>query len=465
MAGIAISKNTVTPFTEGYLAGEDLINRPDIWHKVFPYLKEEVNMVDMLVATGRKEQTIQSDFYWHEEDILIPMAQIATGGVAGTSAAGNPVTITINPVSADFEVPFKKWDTLKVGAIRGIIRQDSDIIVDGSGSHEFTIWPVKTTDNIVAAAAAGQWVVWFGAAKSDGQNQPASMISKPQSFSGKTQIIPTNYTTHGSVAGNKAYITTKSGNEYYYYRGVEQAIVRHKIAIALTMLMGEASSGLVDPGNPDNATIPIRTTQGIELRMFNHGNPKSAAAFDFSEFESISNTLDANFAPDQMMGLCGNLFINVWDNIMLDRNYYETTPNYSMFHNQILQGGAPKWGDGDPKQRALDLGFSSIVKSNRTYHVKKEKTLYYPNVTGATGQPYPNMALFLPMEQVKDSQTGDYYNSFALRYKASDMENRFMQEWVRDKKSDDYDKFRFNHLSEVGLQLAMMRKSVIWQTT
>jgi hypothetical protein len=101
-------------------------------------------------------------------------------------------------------------------------------------------------------------------------------------------------------------------------------------------------------------------------------------SFDFSEFESISNTLDANFAPDQMMGLCGNLFINVWDNIMLDRNYYETTPNYSMFHNQILQGGAPKWGDGDPKQRALDLGFSSIVKSNRTYHVKKEKTLYYP---------------------------------------------------------------------------------------
>ncbi|KKL72084.1 hypothetical protein LCGC14_2088440, partial [marine sediment metagenome] len=240
--GQAISRSSRQVFTENYMAGEDLLNRPDIWYKVFPYLREEINMIDFFLQTGRKERTIQSDFSWHEEDILIPIAQI--GIVAGTPGAGNLVTITINQISSDNEIPFKKWDTVKVGAIRGWIRSDNDItIAPSTGLHIYVVTPVKNTDDIVTAAVVSDWVVWYGSAKSDGQNQPDSMISKPLPFSGKTQIIATNYSTHGSAAANESWVQTKSGNWYFYYRGVEQAIVRHKMAIALTILMGESSLG------------------------------------------------------------------------------------------------------------------------------------------------------------------------------------------------------------------------------
>ena len=90
MAGTAISRNSTQIFNEQYMAGEDLLNRPDIWNKVFPFLREEINMVDFMLQTGRKERTIQSEYNWHEEDILIPIAQI--GVVAGTPGAGAGVT-------------------------------------------------------------------------------------------------------------------------------------------------------------------------------------------------------------------------------------------------------------------------------------------------------------------------------------------------------------------------------------
>lgn len=460
MAGTAISRNSTQIFNEQYMAGEDLLNRPDIWNKVFPFLKEETNMVDFMLSTGRKERTIQSEYNWHEEDILIPMAQIK--GSTGTPGAGNAVTITIEAISADFEIPFKKWDTVKVGAIRGHITSATDITIDAGGEHVYVVTPVKNTDDIVTATVDTEWVVWYGSAKSDGQNQPDSMISKPVPFAGKTQIIATNYTTHGSVAANESWVQTKSGKWFFYYRGVEQAIVRHKMAIALTILMGEASLGLIDPDNPDTATIPIRTTQGMELRMTENGNPQSGSQFDFTELEDINIALDENFASEQFAGFVGNLFKNSWDNVMLDRNYYEASPAYGMFHNAILQGGAPSWGQGDPKQKAIDMGFDSIKRGIRSYHIKQEPTLYYRNVTGAPGQPYPDMGLFLPVDQVRDPQTGDYYNSISLRYKSSDRENRMSTEWVRDYRSDDYDKFRFNHRTECGWQQARMRQSVIW---
>ena len=460
MAGVAISKNSRQVFTEQYMAGEDLLNRPDIWYKVFPFLREEVNMVDFMIQTGRKERTIQSEFNWHEEDILIPIAQIKSS--TGTPGAGNKVTVTIEAISADFEIPFKKWDTIKIGAIRGWIEDTTDITVDAGGEHVYVVTPVKNTDDIVTATVDTEWIVWYGSAKSDGQNQPASMISKPVPFSGQTQIIPTNYTTNGSAAANESYVQTKSGKWFFYYRGVEQAIVRHKMAIALTILMGEQSVGLNDLHNADAATVPVRTTQGMELRMTEHGNPISNTQFDFTELETINDTLDANFAPEQFACFMGNLLKSHWDNVMLDRNYYDGSAAYGMFHNAILQGGATQWGEGDAKKKAEDLNFDSIKRGIRSYHVKQEKTLYYRNVTGAPGQPYPDMGLFLPVDMVYDPDSGEYYNSIALRYKASDRENRMTKEWVRDFKSDDYDKFRFNHMSEIGWQQARMRQSVIW---
>ena len=443
-------------FTEGYMSGEDLINRPDIYRNIFPFLKESDSLIDFLIASGRKKETVQTRFYWHEEDALIPMAKIKT--VAGTSGAGEKLTVTIEALNTSKEIPFKKWDIIRVGTINGWIEKASDITVDSvNGEHSFVLTPVNNTKNIVAAATVGNWIVWVGTAKADGTAQPGSMVSKPLPFSGYTQIIATNYTTHGSAAANKAYVVTQSGKEYFYYRGVEQAVVRHKMAILYTLLVGQEAVGLADTGHEDGSQA-VHLTSGLDERMTNNGNPLSNTAFDFDEWQNVVHAkLNEVYAPEEFFMLCGSKSKNSVDNILFDRNITNTSASYGAFATN-------DWTlPGDPRNRAVSYNFVSAKLGARTYHIREEKALSYPTITGAPGQPFPDAIFFLPADQLRDPKTGEWMDALAIRYKRSDREDRFTTEWVRDYHSDDVDKFRFNHRSELGLMAAKMRQTVIWK--
>ncbi|KKN63268.1 hypothetical protein LCGC14_0503860 [marine sediment metagenome] len=443
-------------FTEGYMSGETLINRPDIFEEVFPFLAEEKTIVDFMIVSGRKKNTIQSNYYWHEEDALIPVCQI--DAVTGSGGAGNPVTITIEAINTDKEVPFKKWDIWRINGYNGWIEKTADITVSsGDGKHQAIFKPVDNTVDIVSAATVGDWVIWVGAAKADGTAQPPSMFSKPLPFSGQTQIVPTNYTTHGSAAANKAFIKTKSGNEFFYYRGVEQAVIRHKMAIVYTLLIGQSSTGLADSVHEDGSTA-VRTTAGMDQVMRSEGNPLSDTAFDFDELQmKINKTLDEVFSPEEYFVLMGNRTKYDVDNIFFDRNFTDGSANYGAFATRDWQIG------NDPKERAVSYNFASGKIGTRTFHFRQEKALYYPSITGATGMTFPDTQYYLPANTIRDAKTGEWMYAMCIRTKASDREERFTTEWTRDYRSDDIDKFRFNHRSELGWMQARLRQTVVWE--
>ena len=454
---VATQPSVAQVFTEGYMSGEDLLNYPDIFEKVFPFLQEEKTIVDFMIPSGRKKQTVQSDFHWHEEDALIPMAQIKSISV---TTPGVPTVIVIEAINADFEVPFKKWDVLQVGLVNGWIASDADVVVDAvAGEHSYTVTPVNNTKDISVAAIAGDYVVWVSAAKADGTPQPGSMISKPIPYSGQVQIIPTNYTTHGSAAANKSWVETKSGNRLFYYRGVEQAVVRHKMAIVYALLIGQESVGLVDPAHEDGAgNNGVRTTSGLDERMRNDGNIGSAAAFTFDELQlKINKKLDEMYAPEEYFALVGNQLKYQIDNVLFDRNITNTTPAYGAFAtDNFVSGGAGK-------DMAVNYNFDSAKLGARTFHFRQEKALYYPQITGAPGKNYPLTGYFLPADQIRDPKSGEWYDSMCVRFKQSDRENRFTTEWIRDYRTDDVDKFRFNHRSELGWMQARVRQTYLWE--
>jgi len=443
-------------FTEGYMSGESLLNYPDIAQQIFPFLQEEKTVVDFMIAMGRKKITVQSDYTWHEEDSLIPMIKIKA--VAGTPGAGNIVTLTQELLNADKEVAFKKWDVVRIGGINGWIEADDDVTVSsGDGFHTYAFKPVNNTKDIVTAATVGSYAVWVTTAKADGTKQPGSMISKPLPYSGQVQIIPTNYTTHGSAAANKAWVTTKNGNSYFYYRGVDQAIIRHKMGIVYALLIGQESVGLSDADHEDGATT-VRTTSGIDERMRNNGNIGSETAFDYSELQDkINAKLDELFSPEEYFALVGNKLKYQFDNILFDRNITDGSATYGAFAtlNYLTEK--------DAKGMAVSYNFRSVNVGGRTFHIRKEKSLYYPQITGAPGMNFPNTAYFLPADQVRDSRSGEYYDSMCIRYKSSDREDRFSKGWIRDYRTDDVDKFRFNHVSELGWMQARERQTYLWE--
>lgn len=456
---VATQPSVAQVFTEGYMSGEDLLNYPDIFESIFPFLQEEKTIVDFMIAAGRKKQTVQSDYHWHEEDALIPMAKLKT--VLGTGV-GAPTTITIESLNTDKEVPFKKWDVLRVGGLNGWIEKDSDVTIDGAaGEHSFVLTPVNNTKDIGAAAttalAAGGYLVWVSTAKADGTAQPNSMISKPIPYSGQVQIISTNYTTHGSAAANKSWVTTKSGNKLFYYRGVEQAVIRQKLAIVYALLIGQESVGLADTAHADGSQ-GVRTTSGLDERMRNDGNVGSDAAFTFDILQNkINKKLDEMYSPEEYFALVGNQLKYQVDNILFDRNITNTAANYGAFATLNHVSG------GSGKDMAVNYNFDSAKLGARTFHFRQEKALYYPQITGAPGENFPNTGYFLPADQIRDPKSGEWFDSMSIRFKQSDRENRYTTEWVRDYKTDDVDKFRFNHRSELGWMQARVRQTYLWE--
>jgi hypothetical protein len=70
------------------------------------------------------------------------------------------------------------------------------------------------------------------------------------------------------------------------------------------------------------------------------------------------------------------------------------------------------------------------------------------------------MGFWMPMKAYKDAKTEKGLYSVLLRYKANDMENRFMKEWQRDRNVTNKDAFEWNHQTEAGLQLGLVNSYV-----
>lgn len=436
-------------FADGVIPvdGTYLLGRPDVRNAIFPGLREEQYLTQFLFDTGRRKVTVNSVFWHFEDKDLIQAAQIKSK--SGTPGAGNKVTITIE-ARTDKESPFKLWDTVVVGGVPGWIAASTDITLNSStGEHQYAITPIDNTDDIVTAATAQAYVIWFGTAKADGTAQPPPMVSKPVKYSGKTQIIASSYESEGSAAADRTAIkvSSRTSKKYGYVRGLDELYKRHMMALSHTFILGKKNVGLTDPGKTQGAT-EVRTTEGFETGITNYGNNFTGTDFNYDTLVQINKKLDAENAPNEYLALCGNNFKYNLDATFMALGIAWGGTSYDPFrHTQFT-----KWGASDPKQRMLDLGIDGLKIGNRSFYFKVEPTLYYRGTLGATGLSYPEKAYFLPYSFFMDKKTNELSDVIQIRYKAGDLEDRFMQEsevnW--QKSETGIDLFKWFMRSEAG---------------
>lgn len=426
--------------TNGYLAPNTFIHKREIAKKVFPRYREDT-LFDFLFYTDRKVQSDNTRFNWHEWDYLYGYATVASHPASG--GAGTAVEFTVDTAShqeSGTKSAGKKWDSVIINGIRGWVTAVNKATPN---AHTYTVQPVKSTDDFgTLNLQAGEIMVFYSNAKSDGSGQPTSQVRKPTLYYNYVQIFSTQYEAYGSESTNKVEFNI-NGKPYYYLQGVEDAALKHKMDIQFAFLLNVMGDEIQDT---ENGNEPVYHTRGMEDYIDNFGNTEVYTTLDLTDLTNIEKTLSRERAPEQLMMINGvNLDIDL--DLLIKGTLDNNGMNYSAF------------GTGNAKQRAVDFGFDSFRFSRRTYHKKAVDYLNYLPVTGFTGSPYPDMGFVIPLDRIRGPK-GDMMDTIAMRYKANDRMNRFVKHWTRDVTITNNDKIEFNHLSEVGLQMAAVNQCI-----
>lgn len=427
--------------TNSYLAPNTFIHKREIAKKVFPRYRENT-LFDFLFYTERKVMTDNTRFNWFEWDYLYGYATVESNVAGGGVGAATTITITTaSHQETGTKSAGKKWDSVMVGGYHGWV---SAIDKDTPNAHTYTIEPVDPlTDFGANDALAAEILVFYSNAKSDGSGQPESQIRKPTLYYNYTQIFATQYMAYGSESTNKIEFEV-GGKPYYYLQGVEDAALKHKMDISFAFLLNTMGDTIVDAENGDE---PVYHTRGMESYVDNFGNTQTYTTLDFADLTDIEKTLSRERANDQLMMINGvNLDIDI--DALVKGKMDNSAINYSAF------------GKGNAQQRAVDFGFDSFRHSRRNYHKQAVDYLNYLPVTGYTGSPYPDMGFICPLDRVRNPKTNEEMDTIAMRFKQNDRMNRFVKHWTRDVTITNLDRIEFNHLSEVGLQMAAVNQCI-----
>jgi len=135
--------------------------------------------------------------------------------------------------------------------------------------------------------------------------------------------------------------------------------------------------------------------------------------------------------------------------------------------NAFINGGITynQFGDGDGKQRALDLGVDSLRIYNRTLHLKTVDAYDHPNLFGlnstasqqAQGGGWDGEGYLIPSGKIKTDEGGQTWDYLTIRYMAGDGTDLRYLEAITGKlapngATDGNAVLRFSYESVMGLQ-------------
>lgn len=447
-----MSANSLTGsnYTAEYIGAETFINKRDIQKQIFNRYREDEGLADLLVNLGKKRKTDNTTFHHFEHDFLINEAEVDSVVAPNPAAPGDAVIVQITTAShqeSGLKSPFLKGDLVLLAGIRGQITAVDKVTAN---AHEYTITPNKAASDFTPLIGSLPTlpINWYGTAFADGTEQPTSSVRKPIKYDNVTQILKTQYETHGSVAANRSEVEI-NGKAYYYLQGVEDASTKQMLALNYSLILGERADNLIDTTAPDGAA-DVETTEGLEKTIDNRGITQTYTTWDYAEFETMTRNLDGERISDEYCGLAGTDQFLGHETAQHTRNQ-DTGIKYTMFDKN--KKGGMSYGD---EGRAVSYGFDSYRMGGRTFHMKKWDALTYKPITGYAGNPYSDMGFWMPMKTYKDAKSDKGLYTVLLRYKANNMENRFMKEWQRDRKITNKDAFEWNLQTEAGLQLGLV---------
>lgn len=398
-------------YSDAYISTFDF-HKPEKRNTLFrKYGDQGLGMFNILDTMGYQTPVAQTEYSHFEEDWIHQTVSVRNN--VASPGAGNEILFTLGTADLDASNRFYIQLNDDVMFANGVTGHVTLVDITTPSAPVITVEPHDSTDNI-GALTAGDTVIIYSDNFAEGTGQPDSKVARSLEYSFSTKIVKESVSFTGSEMTNQTWFDKMSDGtpiQAYYLKGQLDCDFRMMLKMDGAMLFDTPT---------DNATLVAagnRTTYGLVPWVRAGGNTDNynATFYSLSDFDTMNNTLDQNFAPAEMLSMLGIQLQQEWENL---------------FVNSFVDGAIVYASFADGKKVAdLNIGFKTFSKTERFWHMKRLGVLNNPQLYGAPGFKQPGMGIITPMDSRKDTQSGNMIPSIGMRYKSLAGYNRKMKVW------------------------------------
>jgi hypothetical protein len=424
------------------------IHKPDKANFLFrKYGKQGVTAFQFLQSIGAVSPVAQGTFSHFEEDWIH-----ATFTPSAVGAGGAGVTVNVTLSAADMDSLGNSYP--RVGDIVMFNNGVKGQVLTKSGANPAVlgIAPLLVADDIATSAIVGEQVIITSNAFAEGTDQPEGRVSKAYEYSFYTQILKETVASTGTELTNQNWFNEIDGTTINAWFDKAKSIdLDYRMALAIDgmILYGEVA---------DNPNITGTTAQGLVDGVSTQGGNATytPGLFSLAYFDQMNRYLDKQMAPNEYVGLLGYQFFQDMENTLT--NVFTQNPI-------IFAGGEGKtfgelmYGDNMKSLagKSVEIGFRSITKTDRTFHLLKLPQLSNPKLYGATGFTEQGRGIFCPLDK-PIAPKGGAMPRLGVRYKELGGYSRKMESWYIGGagnipvKTTGVDNIQLNSRAEMGAE-------------
>jgi hypothetical protein len=384
----SIAQSTGRGSNENYtlISGYDILDR-DFYRKLIKKVPRASALKWMRSIDGymTKRTAKRHEYYFHEEGQWFST-------VCTIQAATDQTTfVRITLSSADHDnsgldsYPRVGNTVVFNNEVVGYIRALSRSV---AGAHTIDVYPADTTNvNVVAAAVVGTTFSVFSNAQKEKSTGVDTIVPKTTKVTNYIQTFREGYEVTDHAMQNHTEFEY-NGRTNLYVKGMDDMMDRFEMAEELGLLINPASSGLTDANS--NA---IRLAKGLIPQITDSGNTlEYFGTPDMSTIDDAILILNGAYGENEYLVGQGIRLNLGWKNWLIDFN---TDGDKGISYGSLT------------KEQVVALNFNAIHVEPYSFYMNTWALFGHPDSLGATGMPYPDMAVFIPMGKTKNPDRGD----------------------------------------------------------
>ena len=428
----------------------DTVHKPEVHNKLVGQYPRQRDL-NWIKEMGKMIEVAQTDFVHHEENELYDAPIIASKSNSGSNV------IVVLASASHYNSGANSFP--RIGNLVQFKNLATGLIIakneDTPSAHTITVAPVNSSQDVQSAAVAlDNFIVYSSAFEEGTSGFNKSVIPTLTKITNSLQIFSEFHEVTSSEETNQTWITFTDPNtgetaNRYFIKGEADTADRFSMQEDLGLFITPKS----DAGLLDASSNTVRTTRALIPHLNANSNLMDYAdEVSMSLNDNIIKTLNKNYAvKEYVMGEGINFSIK-------NKNFdVDFGKNGGIVYNTF----------GGSADRAVKMGFKSVEMAGFTFHRKTMDILNHAKTTAATGFPYPDYCIMIPMGKAYDSKAAQYVDYFGVRYKkmpgaGSRGDYKVWETGGTSKAGTDSSlKRRINYASEKGLQVFGAKRYIL----